>query len=81
MPYLAFSPGARYYRFFLPQWQRERVAEAVVRLLENPRPQEARLLSSSAPEAYEARAGDRRFVYRIYKDTEGNDLLIVVVRS
>ena len=76
--FLFYSPTAlRYWLYGLPQWQRERVAEATTALLYQPRPGAATLISGAT---YFLFAGDRRVVYRIYEDDAGVDVSVGVLR-
>ena len=79
--YLFYSPTAlRYWLYRLPQWQRERVAEATTVLLYQPRPGAAAPISDAPGNTYFLFAGDRRVVYRIYQDDEGGDVSVGVQR-
>lgn len=80
--YLFFRPSAlSIWRDELPQWQKERVSERAVGLLHEPRPRAAQsLVVSSGEERYEVWQGDLRIVYSIYKDDDGHDVLIGVLR-
>lgn len=78
--FLRFTPRALdYWLYSLPQWQRERVAEIIVALLNEPRPRVARRAKGYG-EAYEIYGADARILYRIYKDDQKNDIGIVVAR-
>ena len=77
MLYLGFREGALGYWKSLPLWQRERLAETILNLLmDNPRPYEARPIGP--PESYRLPFADRDLMYRIHKDDQGADRLIVI---
>ena len=66
----------------LPEWQRERLAAAIVALAIDPRPPWAQRQRSRQGEVYQAWVGERRIVYRIYKDDseEENEVAVLVLR-
>ena len=79
--YLFYSPTAlRFWLYRLPQWQRERVAEATTALLYQPRPGAAALIRHAPGDTYLLFAGDRRVVYRVYQDDGGADVFVGVQR-
>ena len=76
MLYLSFRPSALDYFGSLPLWQRERLGEAIVSLLTNPRPFGARLIGP--PEGYQLNIADRNLMYHIHKNDQGVDLLVIL---
>ena len=63
----------------LPGWERERVADALVLLTFQPRPRGASGLELEG-EALEIAIGERSVRYKVYKDDEDHELVIVVFR-
>lgn len=77
MPFLQLTGGAAFALLTLPGWERERVCDALVLLTTDPRPPYAAALQS-AGEAFEVWVGERRVQYRVYKDDDREDRVVVV---
>ncbi len=63
----------------LPGWERERVADALILLMFEPRPKPfAEELGDVPGEALEIRIGERRAHYKVYRDDQNDDIGVVV---
>lgn len=78
---LSLTGGAALSLLMLPGWERERISDAVLLLVADPRPPNAARLRHVFGEAYEIWVGsERRVRYRIYKDDSGEDRVVAVLR-
>ena len=63
----------------LPVWERERVSDALVLLMLEPRPKPfSQKLSGTPGEALKVSIGERGAHYKIYKDDDDNEVGVVV---
>jgi hypothetical protein len=78
MIFLRLTGAAAFSLLSLPGWERERVADAVLLLTTDPRPPFTRRLAEVTGEAFEVWVGERRIEYRVYKDDENIDQIVLV---
>lgn len=79
MLFLRLTDGALVSLIGLPGWERERVSDALVLLMLEPRPKPfSQKLSGTRGEALKVSIGERGAHYRIYKDDDDNDVGIFV---
>ena len=79
MLFLQLTGGAAFALLALPGWERERISDALIMLIADPRPPFATTLPALPGEAFEIWVGsEHRLHYRVYKDDAGTDLAIVV---
>lgn len=75
---LRLTGAAAFSLLSFPGWERERISDAVVLLTTDPRPPFARGLTDILGEAFEIWVGERRVEYRVYKDDENIDQIVLV---
>ena len=82
MLFLRLTDGALVSLIGLPVWERERVSDALVLLMLEPRPKPfSQKLSGTRGEALEVSIGERRARYKIYKGADDDVGIFVFVVS
>lgn len=75
---LRLTVAAAFLLLSLPGWERERISDAIVLLTTDPRPPFARHIADTPGEAFEIWVGERRVEYRVYKDDDNIDQMVLV---
>jgi len=75
--YILFRPAAGRQILSLYGWERERIADTVVLLSDEPRPPGARRLQR---QTYEIWAGESRVLYRIIRNDHDEDIGLIITR-
>ena len=79
MLFLQLTGGAAFALLALPGWERERISDALIMLIADPRPPFATKLPDLRGEAFEIWVGERRVRYRVFKDDDEVDQVVLVL--